>query len=188
MFNWAWQRYINEASAWKSVCDETQNLNKTESKTFPILNFLIPKPTLFSMPNFSDTESNTFLIPKPLLFQYRNRYFFYINFFDTESDTIKKIENRNVTHGNANALLKHIRVEMVCAHPWSACFQTLSLGKYSWSKIQKPGLQTFSILLLSTPTQTVMNIIYKLKKSVVLKILVRFPTFPQSSPSPFIKF
>ena len=98
MFNWAWQRYINEASAWKSVCDETQNLNKTESKTFPILNFLIPKSTLFSMPNFSDTESNTFLIPKPLLFQYRNRYFFYINFFDTESDTIKKIENRNVTH------------------------------------------------------------------------------------------
>ena len=61
----------------------------------------------------------------------------------------------------------------------------LSLGKYSWSKIQKPGLQTFSILLLSTPTQTVMNIIYKLKKSVVLKTLVRFPTFPQSSPSPF---
>ena len=137
-----------------------------------------------------------FLIPNPILFWYRNRYF-----SNTETDTfsisifsipnpipLKKLKTEMSHIGNANALLKHIRVEMVCAHPWSACFQTLSLGKYSWSKIQKPGLQTFSILLLSTPTQTVMNIIYKLKKSVVFKILVRFPTFPQSSPSPFIKF
>ena len=70
-----------------SVCDETQNLNETESETFFRYQiFLIPNPILF---------------PIPIFFRYRYRYFFrYQNFtkpipilfsipkfFETDTDT-----------------------------------------------------------------------------------------------------
>ena len=46
-----------------AVCDDTQNLNETESETFSRYQFFpIPNPILFSIPNFFDAESNSFLI------------------------------------------------------------------------------------------------------------------------------
>ena len=43
-----------------AVCDDTQNLNETESETFFRYQiFPIPNPILFSIPNFFDTESET---------------------------------------------------------------------------------------------------------------------------------
>ena len=73
-----------------TVCDETQNLNETESETFFRYQFFaIPNPILFSIPNFSDTESDTFFdtkffpIPIPILFSIPK-------FFETDTDTIKK--------------------------------------------------------------------------------------------------
>ena len=45
----------------EAVCDNTQNLNETESETFFRYQiFPIPNPILFSIPNFFDTESDTF--------------------------------------------------------------------------------------------------------------------------------
>ena len=42
-----------------AVCDDTQNLNETESETFSDTKFFpIPNPILFSIPNFFDTESD----------------------------------------------------------------------------------------------------------------------------------
>ena len=77
-----------------TVCDETQKLNKTESKTFfpiPIFFdtesdtfsntnfFLKPTPILFSIPKFSETDTNPFFDNK--IFWNRYRYFFrYQNF------------------------------------------------------------------------------------------------------------
>ena len=44
-----------------SVCDDTQNLNETESETcFRYQIFPIPNSILFSIPTFFDTESDTF--------------------------------------------------------------------------------------------------------------------------------
>ena len=57
-----------------SVCDDTKNLNETESETF------------FPYQKFSDTESNTFFDTK--CFPIPNSILFLIlNFFNTESDT-----------------------------------------------------------------------------------------------------
>ena len=42
------------------MCDVTQNLNETESETFFRYQiFPIPNPILFPIPNFFDTESET---------------------------------------------------------------------------------------------------------------------------------
>ena len=100
-----------------AVCDETQNLNETESETFFRYQFFsIPIPILFSIPiffryqyryffryqNFSDTNTDTFFDTKFFRNQYRN--FFSIPkifetdtdtfsipiFFETDTDTIKK--------------------------------------------------------------------------------------------------
>ena len=58
---------------WSSVCDDTQNLNETESKTFFRYQlFPIPNPILFSKPNIFDTESDTFFETK--CFWYRIWY------------------------------------------------------------------------------------------------------------------
>ena len=47
-----------------AVCDETKNLNETESETFFRYQiFSIPNPKLFSIPKIFDTEFKTFLIP-----------------------------------------------------------------------------------------------------------------------------
>ena len=55
-----------------TVCDDTQNLNETESKTFFRYQiFPIPNPIIFPIPNFYDTESDTFFDTK--FFQYRIR-------------------------------------------------------------------------------------------------------------------
>ena len=54
----------------KNVTQYTQNLNETESETFPITVFF-------------DTESDTFTIPKQILFSIPK-------FFDSESETTKK--------------------------------------------------------------------------------------------------
>ena len=57
------------------MCDETQNLNETESETFFRYQiFPIPNPILLSIPFFFDTESDTF-------FRYRIRYFFQYQIF-----------------------------------------------------------------------------------------------------------
>mgnify|MGYP007061037427 CR=1 FL=1 len=83
------------------VCDETQNLNETESETFfryqifsipnPILfpipiffryryrNFSKPIPILFSIPIFFETDTDTFFDTK--FFRNRYRYFFRYQFF-----------------------------------------------------------------------------------------------------------
>ena len=55
-----------------SVCDDTQNLNETESETFFRYQiFPIPNPILFPIPNIFDTESDTFFVTK--FFRYRIR-------------------------------------------------------------------------------------------------------------------
>ena len=61
------------------MCDETQNLNETESETFFRYQFFPkPIPILFSIPNFFETDTDTFFsIPK---------------FFETDKDTLKKME------------------------------------------------------------------------------------------------
>ena len=97
------------------MCDETQNLNDTDSETFfRYQNFPRPVPGLFSVPNFSDTGSDTtrknnkFPVPVPVpiinlqnfqilrtkissgtkFFQYRFRDFFPVpNFSETDSET-----------------------------------------------------------------------------------------------------
>ena len=45
------------------VCDETKNLNETESETF-FRYQIFPKPILFSIPNFFDTETVFFFDTK----------------------------------------------------------------------------------------------------------------------------
>ena len=95
----------------KSVCDETQNLNGTESETFfqshffsipnlilfsiPIFfryriryffwyqNFSKPIPILFPIPNFFETDTDTFIDTKI----FRNRYRKTWKGFETESET-----------------------------------------------------------------------------------------------------
>ena len=48
--------------SYNPVCDKTQNMNATESETFFRYQFfLIPNPILLSIPNFFDTESETIL-------------------------------------------------------------------------------------------------------------------------------
>ena len=75
----------------EAVCEKTQNLNETEFETFFWYQiFPIPNP----IPNLSDTESDYFSDTKFL--RYRIQYFF----FDTESETIKKVDrfqNREVS-------------------------------------------------------------------------------------------
>ena len=84
------------------MCDDTKNLNETESETFPIPNisdsffdtkyfpipnpilfryqiFPIPNPMLFYIKKISDTESDTSFDTK--YFQYRIRYFFDTKYF-----------------------------------------------------------------------------------------------------------
>ena len=59
-----------------AVCDETQNLNETESETFFRYQFFsIPNPILFSIPKKSKPIPILLSIPK---------------FFETDTDTIKK--------------------------------------------------------------------------------------------------
>ena len=67
-----------------SVCDDTQNLNETESETFYDTKFFRYRMRYFFDTFFFDTESHNFW--KPI-------------FFDTESETFQKIEkflNREV--------------------------------------------------------------------------------------------
>ena len=93
-----------------TVCDETQNLNETESETFFRYQiFSIPNPILFSIPIFFDTDTDTFFDTKIL----RNRYQYFFryqnfskpipilfsipNFFETDTDTFldtNKFRNR----------------------------------------------------------------------------------------------
>ena len=110
--------------SWTAVCDETQNLNETESETFfryqifsipnPILflipiffryryffryqNFTKPIPILFSIPNFFETDTDTFFETK--IFRNRNRYFFRYQFFlkpiPIPSQQLEKFRNREV--------------------------------------------------------------------------------------------
>ena len=55
-----------------TVCDDTQNLNETESETFFRYQILpIPNPILFPIPNIFNTESDTFFDTK--FFRYRIR-------------------------------------------------------------------------------------------------------------------
>ena len=71
------------------MCDETQNLNDTDSETFFRYQiFSRPIPRLFSVPKFFETDSETF-------FQYSffsrpiPRLFSVPIFFETGSDTIE---------------------------------------------------------------------------------------------------
>ena len=84
---------INKHTWYLAVCDDTQNLNETESETFF-------RYQIFSIPN-------PILFPIPIFFRYRYRYFFrYQNFskpipilfsipefFETESDTCFDTKN-----------------------------------------------------------------------------------------------
>ena len=74
------------------VCDETQNLNDTDSETFFRYQiFSRPIPRLFSVPKFFETDSETFFGTH--FFRDRFRDFFrYQFFFETGSDTIKKLQ------------------------------------------------------------------------------------------------
>ena len=63
----------------EAVCDDTQNLNETESETFSDTKFFRHRIHYFLIPNFFYTESDTF--------------FFKTKFFDTESETNKKWES-----------------------------------------------------------------------------------------------
>ena len=96
-----------------AVCDETQNLNETESETFfryqifsipnPILfpipiffryryrNFSKPIPILFSIPIFFETNTDTFFETK----NFRHRYRYHPN--NWNSFKTEKFRNRNVT-------------------------------------------------------------------------------------------
>ena len=102
------------------MCDETQNLNDTDSETFfRYQNFSRPILRLFSVPKFIETDSETFFGTKifrdrfrdsfsvpsffdsgsETLFRYQifsipvPRLFSVPNFFDSGSDTIKKMKN-----------------------------------------------------------------------------------------------
>ena len=91
------------------VCDETQNLNETESETFFRYQFFsIPNPILFSIPIFFRNRYRYFYryqkISIPILFWYQNflkpililfpRPIFFRNqfFFETDTNTIKNME------------------------------------------------------------------------------------------------
>ena len=56
------QKYLKSTNFWcKTVCDETQNLNDTDSETFFRYQiFSRPIPRLFSVPKFFETDSETF--------------------------------------------------------------------------------------------------------------------------------
>ena len=97
----------------RAVCDETQNLNETESETFfryqffsilfsiPIFfryryryffryqNFTKPIPILFSIPNFFETDTDTFFDTK----KKRNRY----QYFYWYQKILKPIKYRKVS-------------------------------------------------------------------------------------------
>ena len=56
--------YINICT-YHTVCDETQNLNATDSETFfPVPKFSETGSGTFSIPNFFETDSRTFSILK----------------------------------------------------------------------------------------------------------------------------
>ena len=92
------------------MCDDTKNLNKSESETFFRYHiFPIPNPILFlkpnncryriryfsSIPNFSDTESNTFRYQ--ILQSIKD---FLIIFFNTKSETFFSIPNISDTESD----------------------------------------------------------------------------------------
>merc|ERR1712020_789144 len=67
--------FNEKETQYESVCDETQNLNDTDSETFfRYQNFPRPVPRLFSVPKKSETGSGTFFgtkffsRPVPILF------------------------------------------------------------------------------------------------------------------------
>ena len=63
---------VNSRGSLYTVCDDTQNLNETESETFFRYQILpIPNPILFPIPNIFNTESDTFFDTK--IFRYRIR-------------------------------------------------------------------------------------------------------------------
>ena len=86
---------------YRAVCDETQNLNETESETFFRYQiFSIPNPILFPIPIFLRYRYRyffryqNFTKPIPILFfdtkifRNRYRYFFRYQFFsETDTDT-----------------------------------------------------------------------------------------------------
>ena len=99
----------------KAVCDETQNLNETESETFF-------RYQIFSIPN-------PILFPIPIFFRYRYRYFFrYQNFtkpipilfsipkfFETDTDTFfdtKNFRNRYRYHPKKVSKPRSFETEM----------------------------------------------------------------------------
>ena len=65
------------------VCDETQNLNDTDSK---IPNFPRPVPGLFPIPNSFETNSNTFFLVVEI-FEIGSRIFSVPKLFETGSGT-----------------------------------------------------------------------------------------------------
>merc|ERR1712020_437668 len=82
--------FNEKETQYESVCDETQNLNDTDSETFfRYQNFPRPVPRLFSVPEKSETGSGTFFGTKKNRDRFRD-FFRYQIFFETDSDTIKK--------------------------------------------------------------------------------------------------
>ena len=105
------------------VCDDTQNLNQTESETFLRYQiFPIPNPKLFSIHNFFDTEPDTFFdtkfcdteseillkngkVSKPRsfenkFFRYRIRYFFRYQIFMILNPILFSIPNPKPSEKN----------------------------------------------------------------------------------------
>ena len=98
-----WNIQHNRAPLLKmtAVCDETQNLNETESETFfPIPNFFDTKSdTFFQYQFFSDTDTffDTRIFQNQIryffdtkIFRNRYRYFFITNVFENDTETIKE--------------------------------------------------------------------------------------------------
>merc|ERR1712192_139140 len=116
----------------KAVCDDTQNLNKTESKTFFRYQiFPIPNPILFPIPNIFNTESDTFFDTKFFRYRIRN-YPKNGKSFETE-----KFQNRNITQNTQN--LKEIEPNRI--HVSSVYL----LGQFALQKLRNFLLEFISV-------------------------------------------
>ena len=145
-----------------AVCDETQNLNETESETFfryqifsipnPILfpipiffryryryffryqNFTKPIPILFSIPKIFETDTDTFFDTK--IFRNRYRYFFRYQFFSKPIPILFSIPNFFETNTDTFFDTKNFRKPIP--------IPSTKMEKFRNREVSKPNCHTLS--------------------------------------------
>ena len=154
-----------------AVCDETQNLNETESETFFRYQFFsIPNPILFSIPIFFRNRYRYFyryqkfskpipiLFPRPIFF--RNRYRYHQKTwksFETESEAFQiKICGLD----NVIVIMPRLIAFQPCSTLWVQYRQKEAKKKTLKPKFFETDTDTFSdtIFFFKTNTDTIKNI------------------------------